>query len=206
MDLVRARFPGYHVAVKGEFLTLSRFPIVRTKALHARGLPPDRSPWHDFWSVKTLRTDLKIGERVLSVYNVHIQTPIGTNRNILGRTFHRQLKEQYTRRKAQFRALTDDIESNPLPTLVAGDFNSTSAMGDMRGIRSLLTDATPTQRSLYPVSFPVTGIIPRLWRLDWVFTDSGVKVHRYAFRGSEGLSDHKAQSLLVSLPDRTGAE
>ncbi|MFC7308118.1 endonuclease/exonuclease/phosphatase family protein [Streptomyces monticola] len=201
---VRREFPGFHIAVRGELLTLSRFPIVRTTPLRGRDLPADPSPWPEFWAVKALRTDLRVHDRELSVYNLHWDTPIGDSRNPLSAGFHRQVQEQHQRRAAHLRALTHDLTRNRRPTLVAGDFNSTPASGDLREIRSLLSDATPAQRDLLPASFRTDGLIPGLWRLDWVFTGGGVRVHRYRFTDAQGLSDHEAQSLVVSLAPHGG--
>jgi endonuclease/exonuclease/phosphatase family metal-dependent hydrolase len=71
-------------------------------------------------------------------------------------------------------------------------------MGELRGLGDRLRDALPASDRLYPVSWPAGG--PSLWRLDWAFTSDAVKVHTYRMVDSGGMSDHRAQTLTLSLP------
>jgi hypothetical protein len=199
---LRREFPGYHVAVASELVTVSRFPIVSERGIDLRPwLPAERdvtipsSPdLPDFSTVKTLRTDVHVGDDTVSFYNAHINSPVdafppGLDPRRLNRT-------QHELRQANLRALAADVEQNPHPAVLAGDFNASPAMGIMRLLPDRMVDATPVLRSLYPTSWDDRW---PLWRIDWAFTTSDVTVHRYGLVGSEGLSDHSGQRLVVSV-------
>ncbi|MBT8224885.1 MAG: endonuclease/exonuclease/phosphatase family protein, partial [Dactylosporangium sp.] len=198
LDRLRREFSGYHIATVGELLTLSRFPIVAEYPLDAGALPPDGNDWHDYWPNKILRTDLRMAGRTLSVYNVHIPVQFDTGSSPLSPAFYRVVRESNARRQPQLRALARDVADNHNPVLVSGDFNSSPAMGDMRGLPDGLHDALRASTSLYPRSWPVAGL-PMLWRLDWTFTTADVRVHRYQFGDPQRFSDHRTQDMVISL-------
>jgi endonuclease/exonuclease/phosphatase (EEP) superfamily protein YafD len=203
---LRARFPGYHVAAVGEMLTMSRYPIEHWRGLDSRpylpedsaGRPPDGSDFPEYYRYKVLRTDLRIGGRVSTFYNVHVPVQLDISMDPASSQFTAFMRAQEERRQAMYRALEDDIDGNRLPMVVAGDMNGTSAMGELRGLGSRLRDALPAADELYPVSWPSGG--PSLWRLDWAFTSTSVKVHTYRMVDSAGMSDHRAQALTMTLP------
>ncbi|GLY85592.1 hypothetical protein Airi02_035210 [Actinoallomurus iriomotensis] len=191
---LRRAFPGYHLAISGELVTLSRYPIVATPRIATAW--PDGPSWYSrFEARKVLRTDLSVGGRTLSVYNVHIPVQLG-ERRLLHPSFYRDVHTRVRHRTAEYDALRRDVAANHDPKLIAGDFNTTPSMGEVRWFRSHLSDAVRADHALYPASWPASG--PTLWRLDWAFT-SGLHVYRYGFRGSEGMSDHRAQYLRLSL-------
>jgi hypothetical protein len=191
-------FPGYYIRSSGELMTLSRYPIVNSIALSPDG-PRRGTDGKDFATsfemLKTLRTDIKIGSSVTSFYNVHI--PVQLNLELNTHFFDEAISRNSSRR-TQYRLLRADVSANHDPFLVAGDFNTSPSMGDIAWLRGHLTDPTPALRSFYPTSWQDTGALPRGWRLDWVFTSS-IRVHRYRFQTSEGLSDHRSQQLVVSI-------
>ncbi|MFD2421836.1 endonuclease/exonuclease/phosphatase family protein [Amycolatopsis pigmentata] len=194
IDQLRQEFPGYTVVAKGELLTLSRFPVLGWPHVSAADW------WADFTTGKVLRTDLRVGTTTLSVYNVHIPVQVDMNRSPLHADFYGYTREADDQRHAQFSALTSDVGANPKPVLIAGDFNTSPAMADLAGLRSITADAARAARSLYPASWQA-GSWMRFWRLDWAFTMHGVRVHRYEFEDPQGMSDHDAQDLTISLPD-----
>ena len=190
---LRAEFPGYHVAVAGELLTLSRFPIAGTAALG----PAGGAEWRQVYdSTKVLRTDLRLDTGVLSVYNVHIPAQYLGEDNPLTRRFYTGLRDRNSQRRAQFRKLHADLAANPNPRLVTGDFNSTGAMGDLRWLFKHLASANRAARRFWLSSWPARG--PALWQLDWTFTH-GVRVYSYELLDPQGISDHRTQELLISL-------
>ena len=175
-------------------MTLSRFPITAIPRV-ATAWPDGPSWYSQFDARKVLRTDLDVGGRTLSVYNVHIPVQLG-ERRLLHASFYRDVHTRVRHRAAEYGALRRDVAANHNAKLVAGDFNTTAAMGDVDWLRSHMSDAVHADSSLYPASWPAAG--PTLWRLDWAFT-TGIQVYRYAFRGPEGMSDHRAQDLRLSL-------
>jgi endonuclease/exonuclease/phosphatase (EEP) superfamily protein YafD len=195
-DLPRLReaFPEHHIATAGELITLSRFPVVGTRKF---GSPA--TEWTaEYHATKVLRTDLRLGADVLSVYNVHIPVQyVGTD-NLLTREFYARLRDRNETRKAVFHSLHADIQSHRNLVLVTGDFNSTGAMGDLRWLFRNLTSANQSGRRLLPTSWPARGL--SLWQVDWTFT-RGLRVHRYELGDPRGNSDHRTQELLITPGD-----
>jgi endonuclease/exonuclease/phosphatase (EEP) superfamily protein YafD len=187
-------FPGYRLEVDGELLTMSRVPVVAAYAYPAEGAA---DAW--YWQGrKAQRIDLRVGGKVLSVYNVHLPQPLDLGRSPLTADFYRFLRYQEDRRQTQFRLLREELAANRNPILLAGDFNS-SWMGTLVRLRDDLRREDPTSGSLLPISFSELDPLPPLWRLDWVFTTKEVAVSDYHFVSSEGLSDHVAQRLRISV-------
>ena len=182
-------FPGYTIVTSGDLLTLSRLPVVAVKVLTSGAAAGS--------SFGVIRTDVRANGRILSVYDVHMPVQIDVSSPLRAK-FYRLLRARTAQRGADFSALERDVTSNKLPVLVAGDFNTTPAMGEIRGIAGVLRDAITANRSLFPASwdtyFPVT-----LVRLDWAFTSPGVHVYRYDFLNAQDISDHRAQRLIFTV-------
>ncbi|MFE9201481.1 endonuclease/exonuclease/phosphatase family protein [Micromonospora sp. NPDC007230] len=205
-ERVRREFPGFHVAVSGELVTLSRFPIVLDRPVDLRpwlagqwpDLPPADSRLPAYHTVKTLRTDLLVAGQVLSFYNAHLYVPVVGLPARGGGTAEDGVARQDLR-EANYRAVAADVAGNPHPVVLAGDLNTSPAMRLLRTLPDRLVDASPALDSLYPTSWARYGL--PLWRLDWVFTTDDVDVHRYRMVPADGLSDHRGQLVVVSLRD-----
>lgn len=183
-------FPGYQIVSAGELITISRFPVTSAGE-------PAPEKWHaQYESVKILRTDLRIADTITAIYNVHIPAQIRAFDKPLTRKFYTSLRHRFFARRAQFRLLEENIDARPGPTLVAGDFNSTSAMAEMRGLFRRCRPANGVSRSLYPGSWPAKRFAP--WQLDWIFTRA-LTVHDYRLLDPQGLSDHRVQYSVISL-------
>ncbi|WP_406062008.1 endonuclease/exonuclease/phosphatase family protein [Streptomyces sp. NBC_01077] len=188
-ERIRAAFPGHHLAVDNNSVTLSRFPPTG---------PPVPV------GACSLRVDLRIGDGILSTYNVHIPVQL-TVMNPLRPAFLRDMRRRAAARDREYTALVDDLRDNPHPVLVTGDFNTSAAIGDIRRMRRMrrthgsLRDAIGACRSLCPASWNARARL-RLWRIDWAFTGGGARVGSYRFRDAEGLSDHLVQELTVTTP------
>jgi len=133
----------------------------------------------------------------LSVYNVHIPIQLDL-RSPFAPAFYQIMHQRSDARQRQYRGLMADLDGNPNRTVVAGDFNTSPAMGDIDGIRRRLSDAIGASKSIYPASWLDRGGL-RAWRLDWAFTSAGIAVSRYQFVSSHAMSDHRAQLLVLSL-------
>ncbi|WP_405009193.1 endonuclease/exonuclease/phosphatase family protein [Kitasatospora sp. NBC_01539] len=196
---LHAEFPGYSIATDGELLTLSRLPITASRALDNTrwyASTPAGSDFPEFWRAKTLRTDIRAGDQVVSLYNAHIPVQLDTSSGVFTPAFLGKVRTQAERRSAAWAALTDDLAGNPAPRLVAGDFNTTPAMGELSRLDGILLRGQPTGGGLYPTSWDARGL--GLWRLDYTYHDPAVHLARYRFRDSRGLSDHDAQELWIS--------
>ena len=189
-------FPGYTAIERGELLTLTRLPVRQVVALPAE--PSPGSSWRQVYEqVKSLRVDVTAGDGVVSLYNVHMPIPLDLV-NPLSARFHQQLRLRFDARQRQYSALEHDVRGNRNPIVVAGDFNTSPAMGDIRRLSDRLNDAASANRDLYPASWrsywPVT-----LWRLDWAFTSDQVTVRRNEFVDPRGMSDHHLQRIELTV-------
>jgi endonuclease/exonuclease/phosphatase (EEP) superfamily protein YafD len=205
-DRLRREFPGFHIALSGELVTVSRFPIVLERPLDLRpwlhrqwpDLPPADSQLPAYHTVKTLRTDVMIAGQVVSFYNAHLLVPITGLPARTGDTAWDSLA-RYDMRAANFRALAADVAGNPHSILLAGDLNTSPAMRLLRTLPDRLIDASPALDSLYPGSWARFGLW--LWRIDWVFTTTDVEVHRYRMVPQGDESDHSGQLVVMSISD-----
>ncbi|MER6910343.1 endonuclease/exonuclease/phosphatase family protein [Streptomyces sp. NPDC000594] len=180
---LRAAFPGYGMVVARGLVTLSRLPVAEVVETAAR---------------RTLRVDLRLPDGgVLATFNVHI--PVQMRLISPARAaFYRAVRARAADREREYRGLAADVADCPHPAVIAGDFNTTPAIGDARRIARLGTDAARVMDRLYPASWqPRPGV--RWWRLDWVLTTPGARVHTYRFRDPGDLSDHCVQEVTVSL-------
>ncbi|MFI5843312.1 endonuclease/exonuclease/phosphatase family protein [Catenuloplanes sp. NPDC051500] len=200
---LRQEFPGYRIDVVGELVTLSRLPVVEARPINLEPfLPAGRTLSKPgpadiagtYYTDKALRTDIDVYGTVVSFYNSHVPTPVEMN---AASFTPERMSEAHDSREASFRALAADLAGNPRPAFVAGDLNTSPVMGIQRLIPDRLRDAGPALRSPYPVSWDDRRL--GLWRIDWVFTTPDVTVHRYELIPTRGQSDHRGQSLLLSL-------
>uniref|UniRef100_A0AAU2V2A0 Endonuclease/exonuclease/phosphatase family protein n=1 Tax=Streptomyces sp. NBC_00003 TaxID=2903608 RepID=A0AAU2V2A0_9ACTN len=180
-ERLRREFPGHHLAIANNSVTLSRFPLA------APPVPVGAC---------SLRVDLRTPGGVLSTYNVHIPVQL-TVMNPLGAAFFRDMRRRHRARLREYDALVADLLANPHPFLVSGDFNTSAAIGDIRRMPRAARDAIGANRSLFPASWHARWRL-RLWRIDWVFTSAAVRAEQYAFRDPGGLSDHLAQDVTVT--------
>ncbi|MDG6106279.1 endonuclease/exonuclease/phosphatase family protein [Dactylosporangium aurantiacum] len=188
-------FPGYTAIERGELLTLTRLPVRQVVALPAE--PAAGSTWRQVYEqVKSLRVDVTAGEETVSLYNVHMPIPLDLV-NPLSARFRQQLRLRFDARQRQYTALERDVRGNRHPVVVAGDFNTSPAMGDLRRF-SGLNDAADANRSLYPASWRSYWPVD-LWRLDWAFTSDQVTVRRDEFVDPLGMSDHDLQRIELTV-------
>ncbi|MGW5262611.1 endonuclease/exonuclease/phosphatase family protein [Microbispora sp. NPDC004025] len=201
---LRHEFPGWHVAVSGEQITLSRFPITAHHGLDMRPwLPADQKEipevlrhWPEGYTVETLRTDIDVNGTVVSFYDAQVSQPPLEWR--LYDAESRDVNESRTlRREASYHAISADIAANPNPVVLAGDLNTSPAMGIRRLLPEGLVDWTPALSSLYPATY-LAGTA-ELWRIDWLYTTPDVTVHDYELPGAGEQSDHRAQRMLMSV-------
>ncbi|WBB99854.1 MULTISPECIES: endonuclease/exonuclease/phosphatase family protein [unclassified Solwaraspora] len=211
---LQAEFPGYHIVHRSELVTISRFPVVATPVFGpATQLSPD-APFNQVFSRdKVLRTDLRVGDSTVSVYNVHVTVPTAIDLSILRPQVDPDayFRRKFDWRQAEVQGLVDDLQANPNPSIISGDFNATSSMGTLDPLRAVAEDATTASRHLLPMSWrfnapmtfqwdsPLAGLPLPFWRIDWTFTAGPVRVHRYELASAEYLSDHRPQHLWFSV-------
>lgn len=193
-------FPGYEFATAGDLLTISRYPIVARKPMRTNPTAPAGTEnifFIEDWEYGALRTDLDVGGRTLSVYNVHFYDRFYLNVLPLTPEFLGNVKGLDEGRQAQLDAVAADVGDNPNPVVVSGNLNVLPNSGDLRRFDGL-ADAGRAGRSLYPSTMRFFGL--GLWQVDWTFTSPEIGVHDYAVRSAEGLSSHDPQELVLSIP------
>ncbi|RCV47900.1 endonuclease/exonuclease/phosphatase family protein [Marinitenerispora sediminis] len=200
LDRIRAEFPGYDVEIRGELITISRFPIEEATAVGpGAGIGPEADWLDTYRAAKVLRTDISVDGQRLALYNVHIPVQIDPGWHLLTTDIPQMLQERERSRAAQFAGLEQALAAVPGPAVVAGDFNSTAVMGELDTLRGSLRDAARAGDSVYPVSWSERAAFLGLWRLDWAFTTPEVDVRRYDLVPMGDLSDHRSQVIEVAL-------
>ncbi len=201
---LRAEFPDYQVAIAGEQITLSRLPIVAQQGIDLtpwlapeyREIPEELRDFTDSYRFETLRTDIEVAGTVVTFYNTHVNYP-PLNWRLYEADARAANRYVHNRREASLRALRADTEANPHPFVIGADLNTTPAMGLLRLLPERVVDPTPALPSLYPTSWGVGGW--QLWRIDWMFTTPELTVHGYEMLDAGGLSDHRAQRMVLSV-------
>jgi endonuclease/exonuclease/phosphatase family metal-dependent hydrolase len=181
------------VDVNGEVVTVSRWPIVYSRA---------------FRGDDALRTDVRgPGGRVISVYNMHL--PVHIHPELLRqplRFFH-DADAIASDRQQLLEEFTADLARNPNPTIVAGDFNTSSAMNGTSWFREHMTDAYagPHCRQASDTFGMAGGALS--WRIDYVFVSRHFLPAGYCTQPAPGMSDHQsitADLLLLEQAEPTG--
>jgi endonuclease/exonuclease/phosphatase (EEP) superfamily protein YafD len=191
---LKAAFPGFHLAVSGELLTLSRYPVLAQHTVGSSLLPSALADVYG--STRILRTDLNVNGRVLSVYNVHLPD-LFYFKSPFSPSFYQEASELTGWRNALTTALQADIAGNRNQILVGGDLNlvpGSAALGKLGGLQ----DAAHASRSLYPVSFWVGHL--QAWRMDWTFASPDIRFYDYDLVDPQGFSTHRAQDVTLTFP------
>lgn len=195
---LRRQFPGYRLSVQGELVTLTHLPVVAPQAAPPQAPPGPGTAW--FWNgAKAQRTDVRVGGRTVSFYNVHVPVPIALEGRPLSGRFFRSEEKQADWRTAEMVRLRTELAANPNPEVVAGDFNSSWMELAPLGAGTHLH--SPPASLLPPRSWPISQFrFPRMWRLDWLFTSGGLAVPDYRFADARAFSDHAAQEIDLVVP------
>jgi hypothetical protein len=156
-------------------------------------------PFLKAWRYGAIRTDLQVGGRILSLYNVHFYDRFYLGVSALTPAFYRDVRGLDEGRRAQFARLLADLGRNPNPAIVSGNLNT---LPDTRDLARLdgLKDAGGAGGPLYPATLTFAGM--RLWRVDWTLTTPSLAVQRYDLRSPKGLSSHHLQDVVVSTETR----
>jgi len=202
MARLHREFPGYYIVNRGELVTLSRYPVVAQPLVAPDRYTADegtRAGWLPYFErAKVLRTDLRIGSQVMSFYNVHIPVQFDMSKKPYAGAFYTAMHQKDGSRQAQFAALTRQMRTGDRQLLVAGDFNTSPAMGELGPVKKLGQDIAQAGGPLYPVSWPADGVVTA-WRLDWAFVRGGPQPQRYRLLDPGGLSDHRAQDMWINV-------
>jgi endonuclease/exonuclease/phosphatase family protein len=181
-------FPGYHIVIKGQLVTVSRLPVV--------GVPPTADQ-------DLLRVDLATPRGVrFSTYNVHVPAQLDPTASPLSGRFWATLRQRARDRARTYRAMRGSAAADTSPGVIAGDLNTTASMGDLRTAAGLGADAALAGGNAVPLSWNAHHPV-RLWRLDWMFTRKGLSARRYRLANPWGSSDHAVQLMDAVVEDRS---
>lgn len=123
------------------------------------------------------RAVIEVGGEPVRVVNVHTRSPLAGGRALWA---------------AQLKALAELVEAEPLPMIMAGDFNATFGHEGFRhildqGMRDAHVDVGRGWATTWPRTFP---FVPPLFRLDHVLVSEGV-VALSVGEGQGKGSDHR---------------
>jgi vancomycin resistance protein VanJ len=186
-------------------LTLSRLPIVFAEEIYLGR-----------WWARRLELDDN-GQRI-AVYNVHLPMPVGETRRLswlpipaaVARMAPVELALRYdeTQRNARLRTLLEMLEQEPLPFIVAGDFNTSDNAVIYGELRAALGDsfreAGRGPGATWPADLGDDGlpaILPPLIRIDYVWHSADFRALR-AHTGPALGSDHLPVRVSLSRPPR----
>jgi endonuclease/exonuclease/phosphatase (EEP) superfamily protein YafD len=175
------------VEESGEIVTISKWPIVFTKKFN------DGNP-----EGQTLRTDIAISGEVISIYNTHL--PVHMHPDLLSNPmkFYKDAAYNAERRRKSLEIIVDDIEHNNNPVLIAGDFNSSTAMHATSWFQKNLIDS---YAALHCKDDADTFSIGKFlhWRIDYIYTSAQLLPTGYCTKKLESISDHRAVLASFNL-------
>lgn len=181
--------------------TFSKFPII------GKG----KIDFHTDANNMCIYTDLQVGEKVIRIYNVHLQSikfdpedyefvrNIGDNREqeeITGsKKILKRLKVAFIKRARQVSLVRKSIEESPYPVLVCGDFNDTPSSYTYHQLKNNLKDAFV--ESGQGLGNTYNGIFPS-FRIDYILHSEQLKAHDFRTH-HKNLSDHYPITCTLSL-------
>jgi endonuclease/exonuclease/phosphatase (EEP) superfamily protein YafD len=176
------RYAGYNVAVRGEFICLSRSLIEQSKLLETpnwRGRPV------------MARYEIIFHGAPLALYDIHLPTPRNELSRFLGARAalamfgneelpggRSSMRDWNAQRRELYRETAAVLASEPLPCVVAGDFNMPDHGILYHDFRKSLSDAFAETGSGSGFTFPgnmksIVALLGPWLRIDYVFAGRG---------------------------------
>jgi endonuclease/exonuclease/phosphatase family metal-dependent hydrolase len=145
-----------------------------------------------------LYVDLKVGEEVIRVYNIHLQSMSINEEDLVNASADstsklklisivKRLKKGFIERSRQLELLKDHIELSPYKVLVCGDLNDLPYGNTYMRLSKLLNNAFEEKGRGF--GFTYNGKIPFL-RIDNQFVDKNIKVNQFIVHREITYSDH----------------
>lgn len=196
---------GFAVAHAGEYVTISRWPILTSDLL--RG--PD---WNGRPYPVALRTVVDTPHGRIALYNVHMPSPRDVIEAVAGSPTSRDSWERLAQHTDQHLAIAayfrEVLDAEPLPALVAGDFNMADKGWLYRTFRRGYRDAFDEKGTGRGETFPGGGglkmrLVGPWLRLDYIFADKEAFRIEAFDRENNWKVQHRAIAATVSV---VGAE
>jgi endonuclease/exonuclease/phosphatase family metal-dependent hydrolase len=186
---LKAVLKDRYIGVNGEVVTVSKWPIVATRA---------------FSGGQAIRTDVREpGGRIVSAYNIHLPVHLHLNLASNPIQFFHDAQTTAARRQQLLDEVIADLSANQNPTIVAGDFNTSSAMSGTAWFRRNMVDAyaaphCPQAGDTFELGRALT------WRIDYVFVSRHFVPTSYCTQAAPHMSDHKAVVATLGLAHAPG--
>jgi endonuclease/exonuclease/phosphatase family metal-dependent hydrolase len=192
----------YHLSLRrnGAFfgiVTFSRYPVAESGSFTF----PNTSNRCAF-------TDIVIAQKVVRVYNTHLEsvrinlekTALRLQREELRneelRDVSGRLKSGFIKRARQVNLITQHIDASPFPIIVCGDFNDTPVSYTYRKMKGARNDCFTKAGSGMVSTFK--SVWPA-FRIDYVFSDKQFEVTRYKVAKTT-FSDHNPVIVELNIP------
>ncbi len=209
---MKRAFPGYEARAIDQFPILSRFPIVAQRVIELQA-GPRREPC-------AARYEIDFRGQRIAVYNVHLPTPRLELKEVWARprlilpwlpgakdrARHRALSAGWKDRAARLRELDALLRTEPLPAIVAGDFNMPAHGAGYARFTTFLRDAFTERGRGYGWTFPsdrvgrLADFAPWL-RIDYQFVSAEWEVTAAAVEPPR-VSQHLATAARYRLESR----
>jgi endonuclease/exonuclease/phosphatase (EEP) superfamily protein YafD len=178
--------------------TWSRYPIVSAENFD---LEDDGTPTQS-------RSVIEVQGQQVAVYNIHLYTPMSDTPQIAlpmdNPYLNMVLKYDHTARNGQIRRLIERLEGEPLPYIVAGDFNMSDQTDVYQDLAALMNDSFREAGAGLGTSWPAVqaiglpGLLPPLVRIDYIWHSDNFQALQ-AEQGPYLGSDHLPLSAALSL-------
>jgi endonuclease/exonuclease/phosphatase family metal-dependent hydrolase len=165
----------YTVVQYGELVSATKLPVIDIQA-------------SDLGAFQ--RMDLEVNGTTISVYNVHIPVHVIPRLIKEPQNMVSYVRDRFYRRQQASAALIAELESNPNPKIISGDFNSQTSMPLIHYYVDHFREAARDTTFGIPTSIKLGGV--KLWRIDYVFGHK-VSFTNYQEVDPQQLSDHWGQ-------------
>jgi vancomycin resistance protein VanJ len=178
-------------------LALSRYPILTEEHLDFAG---------DGSRPVQQRFTLKVDGQIIAVYNVHLAMPLGDTPRLPGDQYILQtlLRFDDTIRNTEIRRLLVQLEKEPFPFIVAGDFNLSDQAATYRDLTAHMSDTFREVGIGLGGSWPISvagefpSFMPPLVRIDYVWHSGHFRAVD-AQQGPRMGSDHLPLYVTLEL-------
>lgn len=182
-ERIKKEFPGYYFSTDGQFVIISKYPIIRS---------------HADYSEQYAVSDVEINGETMRFFNVHMLLHIEPG-NPFVPYFYNAISRRYKAREIGFKNLYEDIKKTNTDYFIEGDFNSSKSMGVMNGLLKNHIDTVKYSKYILPLTFEMDGL--KLWRFDYAFVpkNDNILISSHKYLPHKGLSDHNPLSINMYL-------
>lgn len=178
-------FPNYEIIFQGELISLSRLEITDVT-------------YNDDFNI--LNYKVNRNGKTLNIFNIHIPIHLPVNAIAQRRNLSSILQTTinlYNLRLEYFESIEKSFTDSNLPTIVAGDFNTSGFMQFMRNLFKVGTSSHTASRNIFPTTWNAAGL--KLWQIDYVIGKNEINFERHEDIDTSEYSDHSGQKVWFEL-------